>query len=147
MKNNRNQSRNMNFESMEKREMFTADLGLEVATPPPEPQMAIYVKIPGIPGDVTSEATKDDSAEMRTTGWDNIMNQKWTDVAVSPMAADTIHQDAKSFVADSFSFGVEREMKESGEKGGTQDMNIGIGELQECTISKSMDSASGELAR
>ena len=34
-------------------------------------------------------------------------------------------------VADSFSFGVEREMKESGEKGGTEDINIGIGELQE----------------
>jgi hypothetical protein len=43
------------------------------------------------------------------------------------------------FIADSFSFGVEREMKESGEKGGTEDINIGVGELQECTISKSMD--------
>ncbi|MDC0936556.1 Calx-beta domain-containing protein, partial [Pirellulales bacterium] len=43
------------------------------------------------------------------------------------------------FTADSFSFGVEREMKESGEKGGTADINIGVGELQECTISKSMD--------
>jgi hypothetical protein len=32
--------------------------------------------------------------------------------------------------ADSFSFSVEREMKESDEKGGTEDMNIGIGELQ-----------------
>ncbi len=32
---------------------------------------------------------------------------------------------------DSFSFGVEREMKESGEKGGTEDINIGVGELQE----------------
>lgn len=32
---------------------------------------------------------------------------------------------------DSFSFGVEREMKESGEKGGTADINIGVGELQE----------------
>ena len=45
------------------------------------------------------------------------------------------------FIADSFSFGVEREMKESGEKGGTEDINIGVGELQECTISKSMDMA------
>jgi hypothetical protein len=50
------------------------------------------------------------------------------------------------FVADSFSFGVEREMKESGEKGGTADINIGVGELQECTISKSMDWASPLLA-
>jgi type VI protein secretion system component Hcp len=51
------------------------------------------------------------------------------------------------FVADSFSFGVEREMKESGEKGGTADINIGVGELQECTISKSMDSTSPTLAQ
>lgn len=53
----------------------------------------------------------------------------------------------KCFVADSFSFGVEREMKESGEKGGTEDINIGVGELQECTISKSMDSTSSTLAQ
>ena len=53
----------------------------------------------------------------------------------------------KCFVADSFSFGVEREMKESGEKGGTQDINIGVGELQECTISKSMDKTSTLLAQ
>ena len=38
-------------------------------------------------------------------------------------------------------------MKESGEKGGTQDINIGLGELQECTISKSMDWASPLLAQ
>jgi hypothetical protein len=29
------------------------------------------------------------------------------------------------------------QVKESGEKGGTEDINIGVGELQECTISKS----------
>ena len=32
---------------------------------------------------------------------------------------------------------VDVEVKESGEKGGTADINIGVGELQECTISKS----------
>jgi type VI secretion system Hcp family effector len=51
------------------------------------------------------------------------------------------------FVAESFQFGVEREMKESGEKGGTEDINIGVGELQECNISKSMDRASPTLAQ
>ncbi len=50
------------------------------------------------------------------------------------------------FTAESFSFGVERELAESS-KGGTQDINIGIGELQECSISKSMDTASAQLAR
>ena len=72
---------------------------------------AIYVKIPGVGGDVLGPDGERD----------------W-------------------FVADSFSFGVEREMKESGEKGGTADINIGVGELQECTISKSMDAASAGLA-
>lgn len=50
------------------------------------------------------------------------------------------------FTAESFSFGIERELADSG-KGGTADINLGIGELQECTISKSMDSASAYLAR
>jgi hypothetical protein len=34
------------------------------------------------------------------------------------------------------SYAAEEETKESGEKGGTEDINIGVGELQECTISK-----------
>ena len=78
---------------------------------PEEANAAIYVKIPGLQGDVT------------TKGYEGY------------------------FTADSFSFGVEREMKESGEKGGTADINIGVGELQECTISKSLDSASAKLAQ
>ena len=51
------------------------------------------------------------------------------------------------FIADSFSFGVEREMKESGEKGGTADINIGIGELQPLNISKEPDSLTATLAQ
>lgn len=51
------------------------------------------------------------------------------------------------FVADSFSFGVERELKKNLAKGGTEDINIGVGELQECTISKSMDAATANLAQ
>jgi type VI protein secretion system component Hcp len=57
------------------------------------------------------------------------------------------YESGEWFVADSFTFGIEREMRESGEKGGTEDINIGVGELQECTISKSMDSASTHLAQ
>lgn len=58
------------------------------------------------------------------------------------------HQDQPTrFTADSFCFAIEREMKESGEKGGTEDFNIGVGELQECTISKSMDWSSPLLAQ
>ncbi len=50
------------------------------------------------------------------------------------------------FTAESFGFGVERELADSG-KAGTADVNIGVGELQECTISKSMDIASAALCR
>lgn len=57
------------------------------------------------------------------------------------------YNNGEWFEVDSFSFGVERELKESGEKGGTEDINIGVGELQECTISKSMDHASAKLAQ
>ncbi len=55
-----------------------------------------------------------------------------TTVKKKPTAPTTRQYDGKEkpFVDDSFSFGVEREMKESGEKGGTEDLNIGIGEMQ-----------------
>lgn len=47
--------------------------------------------------------------------------------------------------------GAEREMKESGEKGGTADINIGVGELQESTVSrkkkKTVDSLSTSVER
>jgi type VI secretion system secreted protein Hcp len=49
---------------------------------------------------------------------------------------------------DSFECGIDNTQKHRpGEKGGTEDINIGVGELQECTISKSMDSASAQLAQ
>ena len=51
-----------------------------------------------------------------------------------------------AFIADSFSFGVERSTQAGGTNQ-TEDINIGIGELQECTISKSMDSGSTLLAQ
>ncbi len=66
-------------------------------------------------------------------------------VKIPPMgdsSVQTASYDDGSTAADTFRFSVEREMKESGEKGGTADINIGVGELQECTISKSMDPAS-----
>ena len=70
-------------------------------------------------------------------------------VKIPTMGDDSIqtqgYEDGTWFVADSFSFGVEREMKESSEKGDPQDINIGVGELQECTISKSLDVASTPL--
>ena len=80
----------------------------------------ILVHIDGVNGDATISGYAKGDANYKETGW---------------------------FVADSFGFGVEREMKESGEKGGTEDINIGVGELQECNITKSMDRASAKLAQ
>ena len=57
-----------------------------------------------------------------------------TVAAPGQTAAAQDSQIQKWFPADSFSFGVEREMKESGEKGGTEDINIGVGELQEMSL-------------
>lgn len=54
-------------------------------------------------------------------------NSIWIEGYSPPAAGDY-------FVANEFSFAVEREMKESSEKGGTEDINIGVGELQECTL-------------
>jgi type VI protein secretion system component Hcp len=51
------------------------------------------------------------------------------------------------FIADSFGFGVERELSTKVEKGGTEDINIGVGELQDVSISKGMDRASADLAQ
>jgi len=57
------------------------------------------------------------------------------------------HADGNWFVADSFAFGVEREMKKPGGKGGTQDINIGVGALRQFGISKSVNAASALLAQ
>ena len=51
-------------------------------------------------------------------------------------------------VIESMQCGIDNTQKHSPrEKGGTADINIGVGELQECTITKSMDSASAALAQ
>ncbi|MCA9212662.1 MAG: type VI secretion system tube protein Hcp [Planctomycetales bacterium] len=64
------------------------------------------------------------------------------DMGLEPVGASDATLELQAAIVDeSQTFGVEREMKESGEKGGTEDINIGVGELQECTISKSMDTA------
>jgi|GEM_PF-3984212 len=57
--------------------------------------------------------------------------------AASPSLAFGVEREMKeSGEKGGIAFGVEREMKESGEKGGTTDINIGVGELQEATQAK-----------
>jgi type VI protein secretion system component Hcp len=93
----------------------------------------ILVHIDGVPGDCKIagyERTKDGGtrSKIKTAGVADLNGDGW-------------------FVADSFSFGVQRETKESGEKGGTLDINIGIGDLEDCEIGKSVDRASPLLAQ
>jgi type VI secretion system secreted protein Hcp len=93
----------------------------------------ILVHIDGVPGDCS------------IAGYE--AGQEWQ-TAKARKGTDKLNQKASGwFVADNFSFGVQREMKESSEKGGTLDINIGIGELEDCDISKSVDRASPMLAQ
>lgn len=122
-----------NFESMEERKLFAADLGFDLAAPAPDTQAAIQVSLRSEAVDLAVDgyeegSERSDDKEWHDTkpmGWDNTVHKKWTDGGIS----------------------VDREMIESGEKGSTEYINIGVGELQECTISKSMDTASMSLAQ
>jgi len=51
------------------------------------------------------------------------------------------------FTAESFSFGVSRNPAQTAVKGGTTDINIGVGELQDLVLVKSLGQASPALAQ
>lgn len=70
----------------------------------------------------------------------------YIETAVGDSQIEGFNGKNKYFACESFSFSVERELADSA-KAGTSDVNIGVGELQECSISKSMDSASVDLAK
>ena len=66
-------------------------------------------------------------------------------VQLKGITGDCLLPDHKGWVSvESFSFGVEREIAESG-KAGSGDINLGIGEIQEAEMSKSYDRASAEI--
>lgn len=71
-------------------------------------------------------------------------------IEIAGMKGDCLIEDSrflcKCFTVESFGFGVAREVAESA-KAGTYDLKMGVGELQECTLSKSMDLSSSVLAR
>ena len=164
----RTETKLSNFEALEAKKMMTGDMGMDFVEAA-EPEQA-FIKSWSTSGDADDRPTEEVAfyynkiafAYSTTTDgqvfdndggmeWDNVKNIPWTDAeetAEVEVAEESAEDDASSvkerdyFLADSFSFGVEREMKESGEKGGTADLNIGVGELQECTVSKSMDSTS-----
>jgi type VI protein secretion system component Hcp len=57
------------------------------------------------------------------------------------------YNDGNWFQASSFAFGMDREMSESGERGGTEDINIGVGDLGNIVITKALDGGSPRLAQ
>lgn len=57
------------------------------------------------------------------------------------------YDDGTWLRAESLAFGADRDIKESGEKGGTADINIGVGRLSSVVITKFLDDASGKLAQ
>ena len=48
---------------------------------------------------------------------------------------------------ESYSHGVDRDLGQTGEKAGTKDINLGVGELKEISVLKSLDSSSAQLAQ
>ena len=57
------------------------------------------------------------------------------------------YADGDWFVADSCGFGIGRELRRSSEKGGTLDINIGVGEFGTLDLTKQLDSVSSLLAQ
>lgn len=137
--------RNMNFEAMEKRELFAADLGMDIAIASDAPSLGTaeieFVEVAG------GDAADGNAAPNLEYKLERAFVKSWStsgDADDRPTEEVAFYYNKIAFgyesaVAGEFAMGVEREMKESGEKGGTADMNIGVGELQECTISKSME--------
>ena len=57
------------------------------------------------------------------------------------------YNNGQWFQANSFSFGIDRDLRESGEQGGTEDINIGVGDFSQVVITKALDAASPLLAQ
>lgn len=129
----------------------------------PAPALAAgYLKLGDIKGDTRASADKKDFYK----GWIELNSWSWgetragggkmhmEDISAAPNAGRvskvdslTVKQQATGDPDRPLVDGrvPNREMKESGEKGGTEDINIGVGELQELTISKSMDKSTPKL--
>ena len=74
-----------------------------------------------------SEDTNKESTDSKTG---ELQDEELEKASGASRASDS----GKWSTADSFT--VEREMKESAEKGGTGDLNIGVGELQEADVER-----------
>ena len=85
---------------------------------------AAYIKL----GDIKGEATDAASDPGVAGNSQDAKHKEWIEV-LSLSNSSAKGEETKAVV--------EREMKESGEKGGTTDMNIGVGELQKATSKSS----------
>ncbi len=136
------------IETLEQRQLMAADT-LGAVTPDVEPSAMIFVKIPGMGDSSVQTANYDDGSTVADTfrfGVEREMKESGEKGGTSDEGLGKLQVNT-SMGPTATAFGVEREMKESGEKAGTTDINIGVGELQECTVSKSMDMCSMDLAQ
>lgn len=100
-----------------------------------------YLKLGDIKGDVS--ASSEDRKDFYK-GWIELNSWQWGETRTGKAQPKEFTVTRKTDTATAGdpdrplvaarvpNAGVEREMKESSEKGGTEDMNIGVGELQEC---------------
>ena len=125
-----------------------AGLALAIAAAPAA--AAGYLKLGDIKGESSDSKHKDwidveswSWGESRPAGAASGMRMKGSKIGENaPASGDADRPLVTGRIPNT---GVEREMKESGEKGGTEDINIGVGELQELTVDKSMDKSSPKL--
>ena len=113
------------FKTVTEDEVDEEDAEMDVAEPnEPEESRAAYMKLGDIKGEATDAASDPDVAGNSQDS----KHKKWIDV-LSTSDSSSKGEETKAVV--------EREMKESSEKGGTTDMNIGVGELKKATSDSS----------
>lgn len=114
-----------------------------------------FLKLGGVEAETARQSTRDEWVKLEGQamptaagkkdfyeGWIELNSWSWGETQAAGMGIDRLVQVShmppsdpdRPLVAGRIpNAGVEREMKESGEKGGTEDINIGVGELQEAT--------------
>jgi hypothetical protein len=133
------------LEFLERRQMMAADVAMSPSADLPETPTTIAAKPAGEMGAVSLNHA---AANLPASALDGDSFRSTT--AASPTVQDAALTDAPdSGVAYELARCFVKSWSTSGDADAPfgEDINIGVGELQECTISKSMDAASTRLAQ
>jgi type VI protein secretion system component Hcp len=126
-----------------------------------------FLKLGGVEGETARPATRDEWVKVEGNampaaegkkdfykGWIELNSWSWGTTGAAASASKTMTMKGSKIGENSTDGDPDRPLvtgrvpnaaKESGEKGGTEDINIGVGELQEATISKSSDKSTPKL--